>query len=191
MFEIIRILLSGAFVGIFLLIFKSVIKNKKLLIILCVVVAAIVLCISLAVPIENYVYTFDSPEEVAAYLGKGELDVIVEGENSVYALIEKNKTLTEIIAFPKTSDGYKLGSQIKSNILNIHSIVINDAVLSIYNYKDTNDYYIDVYCNNELKVYDNRNTEFYHYGDNLSSCIGYVNDLNGYVISINGSEYSF
>ena len=113
-------------------------------------------------PLENYFITFDSPKKSYEYynLGKSDIKLVVEGDESDFVVNRVNETDTYLI-IPKSEDGWKIG--IGSNTKRIIQKHSDEIVIYIYQYKNTNDYFITIFNTDGggLNLSDNYNTKFY------------------------------
>ena len=153
------------------------------------------------VPFENLFVTFDSPKAAYEYyiLGKTNIELIVEGDACDFVVDSKDKGNT-ILIIPKTADGWKVG--IGLNIKRLDHKFSNGIVFDVYQYKDTNDYFITVFDTNggESTISDENNTEFIpskeRYIDPLGkSFVTYYAHLTdfgpNYTVTVNGNVISF
>lgn len=123
---------------------------------------AVVLVVVLAfLPFENLFVTFDSPQAAYAYYlpGKSDTALVVEGDACDFVVGQKNGTDTYLIV-PKTTEGWKTG--IGADMKRIAQTISDGIVLYVYQYKNTNDYFVTVLDTNggESAVSDDYNTEF-------------------------------
>lgn len=113
-------------------------------------------------PLENLFITFNSPKDAYEYynLGKSNIQLVVEGENSDFVIDCKNDSDTYLI-IPKTPNGWKIG--IGSNTKRIIQKLSKGITIYVYQYKNTNDYYITILdtTGGETDIRDNYNTKFY------------------------------
>ena len=113
-------------------------------------------------PVENLFITFDSPEAAYEYYnwGGSNVELIIEG-NSCDFVVDRQSEFDTYLIIPKTTDGWKIG--IGSNTRRIAQKISDGIVLYIFQYKNTNDYFITIMDTNggESKISDDYNTEFY------------------------------
>lgn len=158
---------------------------------------AVVFSVLLAfVPIENVFITFSSAESSYNYYNKGYVKLVVEGEATDFVIGQKDEV--DIYAIiPKSNNGWKIG--LGSNIKRIKNIISDDAVINLYQYKNSDDYYIVVLSSNggELKISDSRNSKFYYLEGNNESIksfykyYSYVNCFDeDYTITVNNKHFS-
>lgn len=141
MFVFIRILLI---IILFLFLFfinKKTSKHKLRFI--YVIVSFILIMVLAFLPFENLFITFESPESAYHYVNYGDADVelVVEGQISDFIVGEKNHSNTYLIV-PKTDKGWKVGTG--SNVNEIYRTTTNGIIIHLYQYKNTEDYYITI-----------------------------------------------
>ncbi len=163
MYSIIRLIIGC----IFLVCSITAIKNSKvirkhILYIVFTSFSMILIVVLAFLPFENLFVTFDSPKEAYEYfnLGKSNIALIVEGDDSDFIIEHKNDSDTYLI-IPKTADGWKIG--IGSNTKRIVQKLSNGIVLYVYQYKNTSDYFITILDTNggESTISDEYNTKFF------------------------------
>lgn len=162
MFATIRLTI-GCIVLILLILFikKSKILHKKVLYFISTISIIIIVTISVFIPFENAFISFYSPETVYKYMGfeNYNINLVINGNDTDMVIGGKNTTTSHLIV-PKTSDGWKIG--ITSNTKIISRTYTDKISVHIYQYKNSDDYYITIYDNNGgyTKVSDNYNSEF-------------------------------
>lgn len=171
MFGIIRILLGCVLLVCFSFFIKKTGPGKKYSKYIGEVVLSVALSTALAfVPFENLLVTFSSPEAAYKYVNAGtDVKLVVDGKNSDFVIGDRNGT-DVLMAVPKTAKGWKIG--VGSNIKQITHRVKDGIVISVYQYKDTEDYYILVYDTQgePIDISDSFGTEFLsveRYSDSL------------------------
>lgn len=141
---------------------KSKVIRKHILYIIFTSLSVILIVVSAFLPFENLFVTFDSPKAAYEYfnLGKSNIELIVEGDDCDFIIDRKNGSDTYLI-IPKTADGWKIG--IGLNTKRIGQYLSNGIVVYVYEYKNTNDYFITILDTNGGKstVSDEYNTKFY------------------------------
>lgn len=190
MYGILRLLLGVAIFFLSIFIIRRMDFKKKTLLTRMAFVLAIVICLVLNfVPFENAFVTFDSPEDAYRYY-KGwsqEIDLFVEGRNSDFVITNKN----EILIIPKMKEGWKLG--IGPDIKHVIWGSSESGTISIYRYKETNDYYVQVIVADDIvqKVEDSYDSTFVTGGEERTGKV-YFAALERfdkqYKIYINGEE---
>lgn len=153
----------GVFLGFsFIAIYKSKAIHKRLLYIVFICISAVLFTASTFLPLENFFITFNSPEEVYKYynFGKTDIELVIEGNNCDFVVDRKNDADNYLIV-PKTADGWKIG--VGSNAKIIAQNITDGIVIYVYQYKDTNDYFITVLDTKggESKISDGYETNFY------------------------------
>lgn len=199
MFGIVRILIGivlGVIASLYILRFAKIQFKRKLLVTTYISVILLITLLGF-VPFENLVYTFKSPQEAYNYYhsSKVSVDLVVEGEQSDL-VVAREKGTTELFIVPKTEKGWKLGSGL--NIKRISQKVFEGIIVTVYQYKSTNDCFISVFDVDDgiTKISDNYNTEFYALetedyfkGNTREHYYAYVSDFNSqYSIVVNGNK---
>ncbi len=159
-YTIIRLLFFGiAFLICFVIIKKSKTENARKYMTISFICMMALCTASTFIPAENAFITFPSPGAAYIYSNPGSAKLIVEGENSDFVIGEKDDTYINSI-IPKTDDGWKIGTSNSQKIV-LHTYV-SGAVVYIYRYKNTDDYYITVMGGNPgtLQISDNQNSDF-------------------------------
>lgn len=121
--------------------FKEKNKSFKILsniIMVCCVVFALSFC-----PFENLILTFNTPEKVFKYVNPKvhEVSLVVPGSESDLLVAEDNNSYFYLIV-PKNNEGWKLG--ITHNTKRISQKIHNDNVIYVYQYADTNEFFVTV-----------------------------------------------
>lgn len=197
MFGYIRIIFWSIIFGIYIL----VIKKKKMLskknVILASVIMVLFCTLSGMLPIENYFFTFSTPEKAFNYMHSEKVVLVIQGKESALVIGEKENADYIYLVIPKCLNGWKLGRGIDTNLE--EQTVSEDIVISLYRYKESTDYYITILdmgneklkitdiCNSSFVTFDNEeiDTEFGFYFANVSQY-----DKN-YWIDVNGQKFSF
>ena len=134
------------FVVLFVLIFvffvlrkTNIIKNKRIATL--IYAACLIFGIILSVlPIENLFITFKTPQDVFWYKCVGEIEGIIQGEDSCIIFYSKGKSSYSHEIMLKSEKGYKLPSLLFTNTVSkSHD---ENGIIEIYNVSNTNDYYI-------------------------------------------------
>lgn len=163
MYNIVRFIIGCIFLIFSIIaIKKSKIIRKHILYIVLTSFSIILIVVLLFLPFENLFVTFDSPKAAYEYFifGKSNIELIVEGDNSDFIVDCKNDSDTYLI-IPKTADGWKIG--IGADTKKIVQKLSNGIVLNVYQYKNTNDYFVTILDTNggESIITDEHNTKFY------------------------------
>jgi len=159
-------------------------------------IAGIVLWFVLGfIPVENVIGPIKSIETVYKYRNpKAEIRLIIEGEESAYVSgIEDGAEM--IMVVPRVRGGWSVGTGAE------HKMVTwgfsNDIVYHVRQYKDTTDYYVNVYDinGNELEIQDAYDSEYVllekteEYKDVSPEYYAYVPEYNeNYWITVNGER---
>ena len=162
MYNIIRLIICGIFLACSVIaVKKSRVFRKHAFYTAFACLSIILFAVLAFLPFENFFITFDSPKEAYEYynLGESNIELIVEGKDCDFIVDCKNDSDTYLIV-PKTSDGWKIG--IGSNAKKIVQTFSNGIALCVYQYKNTDDYFITVLDTNggESTISDEYNTNF-------------------------------
>ena len=163
MFSIIRIAIGFFFLLLSIgIIVKSNSKHKLALGVIFAILAA-TLSFSLSfLPFENLFVNFDSPKASYEYytIGKSNQLLVVEG-NTCDFLIDQKKDSNVCLIIPKSNKGWKIG--IGSNTKQIAQKITDGIFVSVYQYKNTKDYFLLIYDvdGDVINLSDDYNTIFY------------------------------
>lgn len=160
LFTIIRLGFWGAaFIISFVLIKKSRVIHKRRWSIVALVAAIILTTISALLPIENAFITFSSPESAYRYNNFGDVKLIVNGGKTDF-IVGANGDEDVYAIVPKSNNGWKLGTGVETK--RILQTVSDGVVIYVYQYKNTDDYYITVFDTNggSSDIMDNHDSEF-------------------------------
>lgn len=162
MFSIVRMVIGCVFFGVvFWNIKLSKLRTKRIWYGIGAGISVLLTTALCFVPFENLFFTFRTPEKAFRYYaGNGfEIEHVVEGEHSDFIVGRNGDTNTYLI-LPKTSDGWKVG--MGANIKTVEHKYDNGAIITVYQCKNTGDYYVHVLveCENELLVSDNCGSAF-------------------------------
>lgn len=196
MFGILRVLM-GFLIGFVVYLFVSKFIKTRYKIWFSIIVAILLITLLGFVPFENLVYSFKSAEDVYEYYYflEEEAELVIEGDQSDFVVGRKNEVSTFLIV-PKTADGWKIGLGLKTK--RIVDKFFNGITVHVFQYKDTNDYFITVFDINggELNISDNYNTEFFSLKDNngflgkpFVTYFAHISNFNQkYSVIVNGSK---
>ena len=201
MYNIIRLIIGGIILAcLCIVIKKSKAIRKRMLYIVSTVLSMVLAIVLMFVPFENLFVTFDSPKAAYEYyiLGKSNIELIVEGDACDF-IVDRKSDVDSILIIPKTADGWKIG--IGLNTKRIVDKLSNGISLSVYQYKDTNDYFLTVFDTNggESTILDENNTEFIPLeerhvdplGRTFVSYYAHMTDFNPKdVVVVNGNKIS-
>lgn len=198
-FSLVRNLFIIIFTAVcFLFIIKSNIVNKRKWIVTSFLMSIVLVGLSYIGPIENAFITFPTAESAYNYSKEGSVKYIIEGEESDLAIGKKenDKAYANILAIiPKTNDGWKLSTL--GDLKRVTSSSLRGVSIDVYQYKNSDDYYIMVYCFNgsELDIKDNRNSNFgcyESYNKDIKNYYSYIHCFDEeYVITVDGNPISF
>lgn len=172
MFSIIRLIFGCIFFGgIFIILRKkSTVTRRRIIYLICLTV--IVISVLSLLPIENLFMRFDTPEAAFRYfhLGKNNIELVVEGNDSAFVIDYQNNTNTYQI-IPKDDNKWKVG--IGLYLKTVVHMFSDGLAVYVYQYKNTDDYYINIFDINgvESNISDNCHSQFYS--------LIHRNDLNG------------
>lgn len=123
---------------------------------------------------------YSTPEKAFNYINSEKLALVVEGKETTLVIGEEEKLDYIYLILPKCSNGWKLGrgtdTKLKEQTMN------EDIVLSLYQYKESDTYYITIVdmngknleiidsCDSSFVKFDNEemDTEFTFYFSNVS-----------------------
>ncbi len=163
MFGVLRIFI-GIIIGVILIILlHKHLKKERIILSSAIIIVFIIFVTTILgfVPFENLLYNFRSAEEVYNYYyyGETQIDMVIEGEESDFVVGTKNNASTFLIV-PKTDTGWSIG--IGLNTKKVTQIISKDYSVYVYQYKNTNDFFITILDTNggELTISDEYNTKF-------------------------------
>lgn len=132
----------------------------------CVGLAAVIVLIgtlTALIPMEHTIWRFDSPAGAFAFKNRGKVILTLEGEESAYVLAEDGQDSYAYDYIAKKDDKWC----VVSGMTKRPTMIVNDtASVLIYQFRNTDDYYIAVrsHGNEEVTVSDNRGTVFHKIG---------------------------
>lgn len=172
---------------------RSHIKNKRLGNIISFAVSAVLTTVFALIPVENAFVSFSSSENAYKYNHSADVKLTVNGGQSDFVTGEKNGANVYAI-IPKSDGVFKIG--MGTDIQRVSQISCKSSSVTVYKYKDTDDFYIAVAGTDsgELNVSDNRGSEFkvlkeYHssLNETFYTYFVYVNSLDGgYALTVDG-----
>ncbi len=197
MYILVRLLIGILFFLCSTLIINNALQNHKGKKLVTAAIASVVLVTGLSLfPVENCFITFDSPEAAFRYYtGNSNIVLVIDGQSS-NLVIGQNGNVDTMLIIPKTTDGWKIGTGMDTQILS--QVITDDAVIYLYQSKNTGDHYITVLgiSDNNLDVSDSINSLFYtcksHNADQSHTTMyaAIIFD-HQYHITINGSTVSY
>ncbi len=187
------------FIILFLLIKRSKIVKKEIFNIFLIVLLTVTLFVSyLMTPIENLFLTFSSVEKAFTYVStqstKDILCVVDGKETSLVVAANDEENILKI--FPLTENGWKLSAGLETAL--IMQQHYGNVSFHIYRYKESNDYYIQIFnvYGEAIELSDNQDSIFYSVERPNSSvrqpmhyyytCVQNIKD--DYIIYIDGQE---
>ena len=171
MFGIVRIVLSGIIAVVIVYGCKVVSQNKHFVLFALIVLISTGLAF---IPFENSLLTFDSPETSYEYYNFGyDATLVVSGAKSDLVIGKKGNSTVEMIV-PKNKNGWKVGLGL--NTKEIYRKITKDVSIHIYQYKNTNDYFVRAYNNDgkHVSITDEKNSRFIADGNNFMTYYWYL-----------------
>lgn len=192
LFSVVRILLFVIILLIcYFVIKKKIMMKERSLRMLSIFVAVIFIFVFSF--IANAFISFSSPESAYRYSQNADVKLVVTGNTSDFVIGEKGDKYV-LAAVPKENAKWKVG--LGSYIKIVSQFFSDDVSISVYQYKNTEEYYIVVFGlkGEELTIFDNRNSSFYTLNREASvvnktyySYYAYVNAFDEqYIITVNG-----
>lgn len=140
------------------------------------------------------VQTYSSPEEAFRYKNQGEVLLVLEGEQSAYVIAQQSGSTYTYDFVARDGDMWRPVTGVSTNPTVITS---GSAVIRVYRYDKTGDYYLSVTDGGQdVAVTDNRGSLFHRIGDTYAvsgdtfsayTYYAYVPDLDdAYQLTING-----
>lgn len=162
MFGIIRLIIGFILLAFSVIVIsKTKASGKRALYVVAVCFSVLLTTVLMFLPFENAFMTFDSAEEAYSYVnfGKSEAMLVVEGNDSDL-VVEREDNVYKYLIVPKTEDGWQVG--IGSDTKMIEQRISEGISVHVYQYKDTNDYFITVLDTNggALEISDSCSSEF-------------------------------
>ena len=142
MYGLIRLCIGCIVFGCIKLKFKELIKTRRHKIYI-LVIAAIFSIIFMFIPFENLFITFSSPEKVFnyCYTKKTKVKLVVEGKDSDLVIGEDDDAHIYLIV-PKVANGWKIGMWTNTKLISYE--MYNSISVDVYQYKNTNDYFVSI-----------------------------------------------
>lgn len=189
-FIILRLALLALLLVIAFLLKRKLKLNKKCFI-LTIISAFVLTTVAGLIPIENTFVSFSNPESAYSYNHIANVEMIISGEESDFVIGEKDDINIYGIV-PKSNGKWKVG--MGTDIKNVSQINSENIIVYIYQYKNTNDYYVTVYDieGKVCDISDNRNTEFQvlerqniKLNKSFYTYIAHINNYDGYMLKVN------
>ena len=148
-------------------------------------------------PIENLIFSFQSPQEVFQYTAQGKIIDIVEGETSCVIIYQQGENSYSMVFCTKRSGKYKIATAVGYHHNDFAS---KNGSLRVYEMKDSKDSYVVGVITieeAEMKITDNDGSQYHnfllHESDNgfyTYYVYGYTNNTveESLTLSLNGSE---
>lgn len=196
MFLIIRLVICLFLLSILIfLIRKSNINYKRIAYIVSCFVALFLSTALFFIPFENVFITFHSVESAYEYTGNSTISLVVKGKNCDLVVGNKND-IEEYLIIPKNKRGWEIGLGSYTKL--IYQQIIDNIAIDIYQYKDTNEYFITI-LNTEggsCEISDDHSSDFLSLEKNNSYLNNtfityYANIFNpnkDYKITVNGTN---
>lgn len=197
----IRLAIGCAFaVWLNVVIKKSAIVNKKRMWVIAVFASLALISVLCYLPVENLFLTFDSAEKSYTYskFGKKDVQLVVDGDNCSLLVDRKDAVTREYLIIPKNEKGWEIGFGIDTKFR--VSKYVNGIIVHIYQYKNTDDYFI-VVCNDEcseLSISDKYDSDFYplietatYSGEPRFTYYAHIYFDSQYYIVVNGEKIEF
>lgn len=116
-------------------------------------------------PVENYFYTFSSPDACLSYYGScSDVQAVVPGGKSDL-VIGRDGDVDLVTVLPKADGGWKIGLGRDTQL--VFQRVNENAVIYLYRYRPTGEYYLCVVDVQDtgLQISDPRQSEFFRVGE--------------------------
>lgn len=198
MFIISRLIIVGLCLGFSVLaISRSSILRKRLCYVIASGTALILMIVLSFLPFENLFFTFDSPAEAYKYYNPrgSDVELVISG-NECDFIVDAQKEANTVSIIPKTKKGWKISTGLDTR--RKKHIISNDVVVTVYQYKNTNEYFITIFNTDggSATICDDYNTKFYSLERNadwLSKTFithyAYIPDMgSSYTVKVNGKE---
>ena len=166
-------------------------KHRKRTRIILLIISTVAIVVLEFLPIENFIYSFKSPEAVAHYCSIGnDSDFTIYGNDSALVKSVDNGNNEKITLAEKSNNGWKIGKNYDVEMFTFRKI---PYVSTIYYFEKTDEYYVCVcdYKNVIREISDSLNSDvqaFYvnGYYQYLIFADGFTDD---YKLIINDEEY--
>lgn len=198
MYGIVRIIIGCFFLFCSIIaIRRSKIIRKRILYIISSITSLILITVLAFLPFENLFFTFDSPKAAYKYynFGSSNINLVIKGDKSDFVIASK-KDFDEYLIVPKNDNGWKIG--IGSNTKRIIQKVSDEVAVYVYQYKDTEDYFITVLDlkGGNSKITDSYGSEFYSFkktnnslGKTFTTYYTHISKLDSYYfVTVNDTQ---
>lgn len=197
LFITIRLLLGSiAFFAILLPTRKSYIPQKRWMPLIAFTAAVTVITVTSLVPFENIFVTFSSPESAYKYTHTGDVQLVVDGEETALVIGQKGDVYEYLIVPKAHSGGWKIGMGVDTQI--VDQTLSNGVIIYVYKHRNTDDYYVRVVdsnggysditdiCNSEFVYLEKPNTTL---GKTFYIYYAYLKDFSqDYELTVNGQQ---
>lgn len=192
---LIRVIIAGVILCIIsVVITKSRIDNKKQARIFALIIMGGLMMLSCVYPIESAFLSFSSPESAYYYSYSGDIQLIMEGQNTVFVVADESESIRNHEIIPKKENQWGVCVGFNSKI---DYVMMPTVTFIVYEHRKSGDCYICVESNTEEidELYDNLNSVFYSVpsenDDMLEiSYYAYVEQPDSdYCLTLNGVSY--
>ena len=167
-------------------------KAKKYQLILFVTCILVLWSVSGLLPVENIFITFSSPEKAYEYVNSEKIQLVVGGDHTTFVVGKESPRKYVYLIIPKSDSGWKIGRGLDTKL--IKQKVVDEIVVRVYQYRNTDDYYVTVsdVRGNVVDINDN-NDSIFHVLEEIKggyyTYYAYVNKITDqYSITVNGEE---
>ena len=162
MYSLIRTCIGGIiFCCIVLRIKKSNKTHKNKIFFLAITILIIFMIVLAFIPFENLFITFSSPEKAFHYYqgSKTKVKLVVKGKDSDLVIGEDDDAHIYLIV-PKVANGWKIGMWTNTKLISYE--MYNSISVDVYQYKNTNDYFVAILDTNGgySQITDSFNSKF-------------------------------
>ena len=195
-FFIVRFALAAVTFAVGAVIIKKIrtpdVAVARIFLIVLVMAQTSVLCLF---PVENYLFSFESAEKAYHYANSGEIETVIEGEDSEF-VVGKNDDAYVYSIIPKTEHGFKasVGADLKRVFYDFN----NGIKVEIYQHRSIDDFYVSVMDTNggDFSAKDNVNSKFYPVAEEIKALgktyytyYAFINAENGrYELTVDGEK---
>jgi len=160
-FLLIRVIICLVIFGsVCVLIRKRGVQRKGTKYILCGIICGILFVVMGFIPLENSFHVFSSAEEAYEYRNpRAKSQLVVSGESCDFVVGYENGYSVNMFV-PKDAQGWRVGIGTEPRV--VAESLDGDAIIYIYQFKDTDDYFIIVYGfeGTPIEIVDSCESEF-------------------------------
>ena len=166
------------------------ISKPKLVSFGLLILSVILIVVLSLIPIETAFISFSSVENSYKYNHIGKVESVIEGKTTDL-VVGKNNKIYSIVIIPKAQYGWKLGMPLETKT--VKKVISDNLVIRIYQYSNTNEYYLSVLdmSGNKCKLSDNTQSNFWeteNKDNKLYTYYSYLGDFNEqYILYVNGN----